>query len=167
MEGIQGTPESRERLSQLMNDRRQELRVRWAEVARRAGMAVQNLGRIRRGAISISWEAAEGIERALCWARGSVERIVLEHGEPVLLEAAPAAPAPAIVLTEEDNRRFAVIKELFRSWGTPMTPRMLEVWHDEIGRQASRRRPSGSDPTTEGARSDEDGSKSPDRGIRE
>lgn len=96
MEGMQGTPETRSALDQLMNDSRQRLHVRWAEVARRANMTVQNLGRIRRGTISISWEAAQGIEAALQWERGSVEA-VLNGGTPTLLpvQASDNQPAPA------------------------------------------------------------------------
>ena len=76
MDGTQGDTQTRDALTQLMDDRRLELQLRWAEVARRAGMAVQNLGRIRRGSISISWEAAQGIEDALRWERGSVDAVL-------------------------------------------------------------------------------------------
>lgn len=95
MEGMQGTPEARDALNQQMNARRQLLQMRWAEVARRADMTVQNLGRIRRGTISISWEAAQGIEDALQWERGSVEA-VLNGGiaTPLLINASVGRREP-------------------------------------------------------------------------
>lgn len=88
MEGIQGAPESRKRLDELMNERRRELRIKWSEVARRAGMTPQNLLRIRKGDISITWDAADGIDDAMLWTRGSVEAAVLKGRRPI------AAPTP-------------------------------------------------------------------------
>lgn len=96
MEGIQGTPEARERLDAWMDGRRRELRIMWAEVARRAGMSPQNLLRIRKGQISISWDAAAGIESALRWVAGSVEAAVLRGVAPTeITDGGPTAPAAA------------------------------------------------------------------------
>lgn len=82
--------ENRQRLADRMNDRRRELRIRWTGVARRAGMTPQNLLRIRKGDISVTWEAADGIDDALQWRRGSVQAI-LEGREPIPL---PQQPGP-------------------------------------------------------------------------
>lgn len=80
MKGIEGSDERRASLDQLIDERRKTLRLRWSQLARRAGMTQENLLRIRKNRISISWEAAAGIERALLWEPGSVEAAVL-HGE--------------------------------------------------------------------------------------
>lgn len=102
MEGMQGTPESRRRLDDLMNERRRELRIKWTEVARRAGMTPQNLLRIRKGQISISWDAADGIDDALQWERGGVQAIIDGRIPVKLLVARPQDPE----LRDENERRI-------------------------------------------------------------
>lgn len=87
MEGIEGTPERREWLDSLISDRRRALRIKWTEVARRAGMSVQNLLRIRKGQVRITWDAADGIDDAMQWPRGSVEAAVLEGRRPIPLQS--------------------------------------------------------------------------------
>lgn len=77
---------NRERLSERMEDRRKELRLKWTQVGRRGGMSPQNLLRIRNGVISITEDAADSVEDGLFWARGSVQAI-LDGGEPTLLRA--------------------------------------------------------------------------------
>lgn len=72
-------------LADKMNQRRLHLGIRWVEVARRAGMSPQNLSRIRRGEISLTEDAAAGIERALRFVAGSVSK-----GNPVPLDDRPA-----------------------------------------------------------------------------
>lgn len=54
-------------LEQAMNVQRTRLGLRWTQVARSAGMTVQNLLRIRKGQIALTDLAARGIERALQW----------------------------------------------------------------------------------------------------
>lgn len=73
---------ARERLAALMNKRRLQLGMRWREVAQRAGMTEQNLIKIRKGTISVTEDAAAGIERALRWQPGSVFAI-LAGDDPV------------------------------------------------------------------------------------
>lgn len=87
MEGLQGTEANRALLDEWMEERRLELRLRWGQVARRADMSTQNLLRIRKGQIGISWEAADGIEEALQWKRGSVEAAVLRGVKPTVMAA--------------------------------------------------------------------------------
>lgn len=82
-------------LDSWMNDRRRELRIRWTEVADRASMSSENLRKIRRGQISLSEDAADGIERALAWQPGSVEAVMRGERPTVLSEtAAEAHPWP-------------------------------------------------------------------------
>lgn len=155
MEGIEGSSDRRDLLEHWMNHRRRELRIKWTEVARRAGMSVQNVLRIRKGQISISEDAADGVEDALQWARGSVQRVIQE-GAPPIPVAPVAGSTQGAPLSPEATQLFEDIEKLFKAWGLPMTPRMLEVWHDEIGRQlAARRRPE-SAPDAESVESSED-----------
>ena len=91
MEIIQGSPADRDQLDQWMNARRLALRMKWTEVAQKADMTPQNLLRIRQGTIGITWDAADGIERALRWERGSVESAVLEGHEPIALPPSPTS----------------------------------------------------------------------------
>lgn len=118
-----------------MNERREDLRIRWKEVARRAGMYPQNLLRIRNGAIAVTWEAASGIDDALQWARGSVEAI-LAGGYPKIAGTETAAieePGPrGIELTlgslqirlPEDataDQRAALLEQVMRYYAQLMT----------------------------------------------
>jgi hypothetical protein len=98
-------------------------------------------------------------ERLQGWHANTPREILEGQPAPPLAPLGSRTPAPPSrpVLTEEDNRRFELIEQLFRSWGIEMTPRMLEVFHDEIGRQLDARRRRESAPDTERVRSDEDG----------
>lgn len=78
---MDGTDERRKHLARLMDDRRRQLRLKWSHVAQRAGMSAENLRVIRNGTINITVDAADRIEDALEWARGSIKDIVL-HGTP-------------------------------------------------------------------------------------
>lgn len=75
----------RQQLAEEMNERRRQLRMKWTEVARRAGMTPQNLLRIRNGEISVTDDAADGLDHALLWQRDSVHQI-LAGGKPVPLD---------------------------------------------------------------------------------
>jgi transcriptional regulator with XRE-family HTH domain len=78
----------REQLAEEMNERRRQLRMKWTEVARGAGMTPQNLLRIRNGEISVTDDAADGLDHALQWERDSVHEI-LAGGKPTPLDARP------------------------------------------------------------------------------
>lgn len=67
------------RLEEAMNTQRLDLRLKWNEIARRAGISTETLFRFRKGARSD--EATRAVEQALGWARGSVDAI-LSGGEP-------------------------------------------------------------------------------------
>ncbi|GGK93780.1 hypothetical protein Ppa06_61970 [Planomonospora parontospora subsp. parontospora] len=87
----------RRRLARLMTERRDELGLYWNDVAERAGLTKEGLRSVRGGAGTMRPPTKRGIEAALRWARGSVDRI-LEGGAPVALEeetAARAAVPPA------------------------------------------------------------------------
>lgn len=64
------------RLGAAMDQRRIELRLRWTQVAERAGMSIGHLSRIRKDEAPPSPLAAANIETALEWAPGTVDRIL-------------------------------------------------------------------------------------------
>lgn len=128
VEAIQGTAERREQLGKWMETRRRDLRVKWTQVAPRAGMSVQNLLRIRKGQISITWDAATGIDDALRWERGSVEAAVTEGRAPTLkavmdpppdIEQGP--PSRPSLWTAEMETKFRLLKDILKSQGLEMT----------------------------------------------
>lgn len=82
--------DTRKRLDEAMDRRRLELRIRWVEVARRAGMSVTNLNLIRKGKIAITDLAAANLEDALELEGGSI-RAVLDDPEAELRPRAGAA----------------------------------------------------------------------------
>ncbi|MER7500505.1 helix-turn-helix transcriptional regulator [Nonomuraea pusilla] len=61
-----------ERLNEAMNDRRLELRLTWKQVAATAGISVEALGAIRRGAYRPTDLTARGLDDALQWNHGTV-----------------------------------------------------------------------------------------------
>lgn len=77
--------EARERLTEAMEARLLELRMKWADVSRKAQMDTSNLRRIRRGQISITRDAAYGLEEAFEWPHGYIAALLAEPGPPVPL----------------------------------------------------------------------------------
>lgn len=73
---------ARERLAQHMDSRRVDLALRWADVAAMSGVSTETLRQARQGPGAIRPLTKRGIERALQWEAGSVNRI-LAGGEPV------------------------------------------------------------------------------------
>lgn len=68
------------RLSEAMDRRRLELRLKWTQVADRADLSQAGLGAIRRGERSPSALTKARIEHALEWAPGSVDAILAGDG---------------------------------------------------------------------------------------
>lgn len=67
---------SRERLDAAMDEQRLELGLRWNQVAERAGMTYGNLHKIRKGDTALTGLAKAGIERALEWPRGHIDKLL-------------------------------------------------------------------------------------------
>jgi hypothetical protein len=126
METLQGTAANRAKLDQWMNERRKELRLRWAKVAELAGMVTSNLLRIRKGEIGISWDAADGIEHALQWERGSVQAAVLKGTRPTPrggdgpARAESPSAASSVVWTREMDAFYYILKAKFDADGLEM-----------------------------------------------
>lgn len=135
-------PEARQRLADLMEDRRAELELRWQDVADAAKLSLKTLYSARQpdgGAISPLTQRR--IEIGLRWEHGSVRRI-LEGGDPVPLPAAavpvlrpvPDAPGDAgadagallarIAADYPDDR---IVQMLARRPGAPAETRLAEV----------------------------------------
>lgn len=95
----QNTAPGHLRLDAAMKDRRETLRTTWANVASEAGITVETLRAIRRGHNKPSLLTKRGIEGALLWEPGSIDRI-FEGGEPTpLRQDAPAPPEPVAAPT--------------------------------------------------------------------
>jgi hypothetical protein len=84
--------EPRERLAKLLDERRAELRMRWRDVAERAGITVEGLRNLRVGTGRIRSTTKRGLEDALGWRPGSVDEI-LGGGEAALRGGGHAGPS--------------------------------------------------------------------------
>lgn len=72
---------SHERLDRYINERRLELRLKLNQVADLAGISVPTLTALRKGTNIPTEDTKHGVERALQWTPGSIDRI-LAGGEP-------------------------------------------------------------------------------------
>ncbi|MEV1201687.1 hypothetical protein [Microbispora rosea] len=84
--GQQQTETARERLAELMDRRREELGLLWNDVADRAGLTKEGLRTVRFGTGKMRPPTKRGLEEALQWKRGSIDRY-LETGDASALEA--------------------------------------------------------------------------------
>lgn len=144
MEDAEEPDKQRLDLNQVMDRRRRELRRTWAEIARGAGMTVENLLRIRKGQISISWRAADGIEDAMQWERGSVEAAVT-HGIPPTVKAdvRPTRDEPpqsrAVAWTAEMEAFYQILKAKLNSEGLEMNEANVLSSIDQLRIELTRR----------------------------
>ncbi|WBB94267.1 hypothetical protein [Verrucosispora sp. WMMC514] len=106
--------EARTRLAQLMDERRIQLRYRWIDVAARADLNKETLRAIRYDTHDIRPLSKRGIETALSWTPGSIDKI-LNGGDPEPL------PAPA----DLDAARAASADEMQAIAADPTLPRHL------------------------------------------
>lgn len=99
------------RLSEAMEKRRLELRIKWTQVAERADLSQAGLGAIRRGERSPSPLTKARIEHALQWAPGSVDAILAGDGPT---NATPTSGVSDLVreLLAERARLTASLDEL-------------------------------------------------------
>jgi hypothetical protein len=136
VKGIEGSADSRATLDQLIDKRRRQLRRTWAQLARSAGMTEENLLRIRKNRISISWSAAEGLETALHWPRGSIEAAVTDGTppEPSTDGRQPAnqGSATAADISPDAELIFEGFRSLFRKHRMAMTPRHLRQFLADV-----------------------------------
>jgi DNA-binding XRE family transcriptional regulator len=76
--------DQRKTLGDLMEERREDLRLYWEDVAKAAGVTDQTLRDIRSGKSNPRALTRRGIEAALRWERGSIDAI-LAGGDPTPL----------------------------------------------------------------------------------
>lgn len=96
---------NRDRLAQHMEDRRVDLALRWADVAVRADVSTETLRQARQGPGAIRPLTKRGIERALGWEQGSVDRI-LAGGNPVPIDVNVRDELPPLTVTRPDLCRL-------------------------------------------------------------
>ena len=138
-----GTDESRQQLSQLMDEQRRRLRLKWTQVALVADMSTQNLREIRQGTIGITVDAADRIEDALKWSRGSIQRF-LQNGTPPRTTESGVTDTPGF--PEDSDLIFEGLRGLFRKHRVRMTPRMLRRLLDDIDDELQARSQHGDPP---------------------
>lgn len=97
------------RLGELMELRRVELGLTWEAVARRAGISRTTLNEIRKGKIENTQPLTKrAIERALDWASGSVDSILVgDEPTPVVAAVGGDEPEAAAVAREPRHGRGA------------------------------------------------------------
>lgn len=100
--------DARERLADVMNQRRLDLGLKWREVAERSGMTAFHLQRIRANQVPLSQDAEAGIQRALRWRRGSITA-VLAGGEPILDDDVPPTAGPPAGIDPKEWARWEQI----------------------------------------------------------
>lgn len=94
-------PPERRRLAQAIEDRRTELRMTLDDVGDAAGIHPETVARVRDGSRPIRKLTRRGLEDALRWQPGSIQRI-LEGGDPIELPPEGAANPPELALTAEE-----------------------------------------------------------------
>lgn len=77
------TPEARQRLAGLMEERRLDLELTWREVALRAGLSYESVRALRAGDEGNPQPLTlRKIDKGLEWRPGSSRRILYEGGDP-------------------------------------------------------------------------------------
>ncbi|MEU1736514.1 hypothetical protein [Streptosporangium sp. NPDC020145] len=122
-EDMEPEDDARQRLAEAMDDRRQDLRLKWQDVAAKANISVPTLKRIRSGPGLITDWAARGLEKALEWPQGEVARILAadetsaEHAEEAPRYSDPGLQAiwEAPGLTETERQAAITLIEAMRS----------------------------------------------------
>lgn len=97
------TSPTHERLGQLVQTRRAELKLGVEPAAKLAGISKDTWKRVEAG-LKVWDRSYGGIETALQWAPGSCRRI-LEGDAPIVAEASPAGDAAIAVIPKEELER--------------------------------------------------------------
>lgn len=137
--------EPHQRLEKAMQDRRLELRMKWIDLAKTAGITYEALRSIRRGDYRPSELTTQALERALRWTTGSVEA-VFNGKEPAPIDE-PAEPERTLTPEEiaamaEGLREVTAMaaglraetQELRETWSA-MTEQLRKVLGDKAADQ--------------------------------
>jgi hypothetical protein len=126
-------PESpnRQRLAELMEERRKDLHLRWQDVAERSGLSLKTLHSVRSSDKRVAELTKTSIEDGLRWEHGSID-LVLAGGEPVPGDPPPPALTPEALLDSAPPPRAII--EFAREYGIdpddPDDPFLLSVRQD-------------------------------------
>lgn len=93
------------RLDRLMRQRSLEIKKRWVEIAREAGISTSALGQIRKGDYRPSPLTARALDDAFEWQHGSIDAI-LSGGDPT-----PIGDRPRRHATPED-KELQLLREI-------------------------------------------------------
>ena len=102
---------ARRHLADLMDDRREELRLTWEQVAQLAGVSRETIRQTRMGDSEIRPLTRRGIEDALQWEAGSIAAI-LDGGQPTVASEQPGPPLHPV--PEVADERLDRMEEDFR-----------------------------------------------------
>lgn len=117
------------RLEQEMNARRLELRMRWVDIARAAGISPEALRSIRRGDYRPTDLTAQAIDAALGWKRGSTHA-VLDGGSPSLAPVGRIHHAE-LTIPAPPERRHDDLEQRPGETGKQYLVRMIELLIEE------------------------------------
>lgn len=92
MPTVKMTPEGHKRLTEAMEERRKELRLRWQDVAAAASLSVETLSALRRpGAQGVRDLTLRAVDAGLQWYPGSAERTLKGDAPAPLGNGQPSA----------------------------------------------------------------------------
>lgn len=94
-----------------IDNARQDLGIKWSEVARRAGIHEQTLLRYRKGE-SRSPDTARKIERVYGWPRGTIDAIAEGREPPVIPDQPQTGADEHADLLAEIDAKIAELREL-------------------------------------------------------
>jgi hypothetical protein len=122
---------ARRRLTEVMDDRRADLRLQWRDVAKRAAISPTHLRRIRNITTPLNKLLKASLEDALEWRRGSIET-VLNGGDPTPLGSDDRAGPAELTATSGMTAEASVTADL-PDWIDMSEPGEARLW--TIGRQ--------------------------------
>lgn len=142
--GVADIDRYRQRLLDLMDQRRVELGRTWDEVNENGGPTYQTIRNIRGEQATIRPLTKRGIEIGLAWERGSVDKILAGGDPSPLVEQPEQRPETIDELVEQidameeipEARRQQIINEIRKAEAELDYRRKLA--HDEIRRYRSR-----------------------------
>ena len=130
----------RARLAEHIRRRRLSLGLSEREAAKIAGIARNTWSGAEKATSRTAAHTWPGIERALAWAPGSIERILAGDEPAVRQSAATASPPTLSDLADIDPDEIA--DAIFRADISPARKRQMVQWLDDLVARAGRLPPS-------------------------
>lgn len=131
-------PESpnRQRLAELMEGRRKDLRLRWQDVAEASGLSLKTLHSVRSSDKRVAELTKTGIEDGLRWEHGSVD-LILSGGDPVPLPAAEAAFPLSPAADDFDVMQVIPVPAELRDAARPYAVKYHRLYVEAVARTGS------------------------------